>query len=495
MPSLKEDDTKFGLLSACIIGLAAGLSALALESGVWYLSSLRVWLSSQAPAIIVLPTFGLIGGLISGYLVQRFSPTAYGSGIPQVRAYLLGAKLPLDIKVAAVKLFAGTIALGSGLFLGREGPTVHIGAAIAAHLNRFIPCSKERTKQLVAAGSGAGLAAAFNAPIAGVLFVVEELLKDTSTPAIGTAIIACFVASIATHLLNAPHVESALPIRALQISFTPLDIAFWVILGIAAGILGSIFNKCILLFLKLYRDYAPIPICLRVGFAGLISGLIIAFMPDAHFRNYATLNDMIIAGQTAWYMVPLAFCAFFFLTLMAYGSSAPGGLFAPAIVLGSALGATVSYLEHYLFGVGSAETMALVGMGAFFAAVARVPITAVVIIFEISGHYALVLPLMIACAVATFVGARIDKRSVYDMLRQWSGLSGPDKELLHGDCQSLEISSDSKALLELLEKVPLEKIVLVADGKFVGYLDRQKVFSFLTVDPEKDFNLKDLVAT
>lgn len=488
----KEDSYRHRMLSACIIGLAAGISAIALESGVWYLSSLRVLLSTKAPAIVVLPLFGLAGGLLSGYLVQKFSPTAYGSGIPQVRAFLLGVPIPLDLRLAVVKLLAGSIALGSGLFMGREGPTVHMGAAIAAHLNRFFPCSKERTKQLVAAGSGAGLAAAFNAPIAGVLFVVEELLKDTSNVTVGTALVACFVASVCTHLFNAPHMESTQQLRALQVSFAPLDMAFWLLLGILAGVFGTIFNQGVLVFLKIYRDYIKIPVALRVGLAGLISGIIIAIIPtDAHFRDYAALQYSIATGQTEWYMVPVAFLAFFFLTLLAYGSGAPGGLFAPALVLGSALGAMTSFIESYLFNTGSAETMALIGMGAFFAAVARVPITAVVIIFEITGHYQLVLPLMVTCATAIFIGSKIEKGSVYDMLRDWSGLrtaeesAGPyiipttADEIMSKDLIILDATADQETLLQILSVSPTSNIAIIDNDTFLGFLDRKTIYPHL----------------
>lgn len=403
---------------------------------------------------------------------------------------MLGMPIPLDIRLAIVKLLAGSIALGSGLFLGREGPTVHMGAAIAAHLNRFFPCSKERTRQLVAAGSGAGLAAAFNAPIAGVLFVVEELLKETSNITVGTALVACFVASVCTHLFNAPHMESSQALRALQVSFAPLDIAFWLLLGIFAGILGTVFNQGILLFLKVYRDYIKIPVALRVGLAGLLSGIIIAVIPtDAHFRDYAALQYSIATGQTEWYMIPVAFLAFFFLTLLAYGSGAPGGLFAPSLVLGSALGVMTSFIESYLFNTGSAETMALIGMGSFFAAVARVPITAVVIIFEITGHYQLVLPLMMTCATATFIGSKLEKGSVYDLLRDWSGLCASEEkknlktltaeEIMSRNFLILDSTANQETLIQTLSTSANSRIAVVSNGAFLGFLDLAKIYPSL----------------
>lgn len=479
-----HDSRRVQVIQACIIGLAAGLSALALENGVFWLGQLRTYLCTLADPMVVLPAVGLTGGLISGFLVQRFSPTAYGSGIPQVRAFILGAKLPLDIGVAAVKLLAGSIALGSGLFLGREGPTVHMGAAIAAHLNRFFPTPPARTRQLVAAGAGAGLAAAFNAPLAGVFFVIEELLKDVSTETVGTALAACFVASVATRLANAPHVETSRQIAELQISFAPHDLLFWVLLGAAAGVIGVVFNRGILLSLKFYREVlVKLPLTLRVGLAGLISGLIIASIPDPHLRNFATLRDWIVAGHTQWYLMPLIFVGFFFLTLVGYGSGAPGGLFAPAIVLGSSLGAMIAYLEVYLFGVGSPQTMALVGMGAFFASVARVPGTAVVIIFEITGHYQLVLPLMLANSVAVFVGSRLDKGSVYDLLREYSGLTAPEKPkiasaFMTADYMSVDGNRPAAELEEVFADPERERVVVLHNDALIGILHETELRRF-----------------
>ncbi len=471
-----QDTRRVQVCQACIIGLAAGLSAIALENGVYWLGELRNYLCTFASPQLVLPVVGMIGGLISGYLVQRFQPTAYGSGIPQVRAFILGAKLPLDLGVAVVKLIGGSIALGSGLFLGREGPTVHMGAAIARHLNRYFPTSPERTRQLVAAGAGAGLAAAFNAPLAGVFFVIEELLKDVSTETVGTALAACFVASVATHMLNAPHMDSTRAIAALPITFAPLDFVFWVILGAAAGVIGCLFNRGILLSLRFYREVlSPLPLSVRVGLAGLVSGVFIASIPDPHLRNFATLRDWIVAGHAEWYTMPFIFLGFFFLTLVGYGSGAPGGLFAPAIVLGSALGAMVSYLENYLFGVGSPETMALIGMGAFFASVARVPGTAVVIIFEITGHYTLVLPLMLANAIAVFVGSRIDRGSVYDLLREYSGLTPPELPNTAGaymtaDFATVPADSPATALEELFSSPKRERVAVMDNDALLGII-------------------------
>lgn len=501
------DSQKTAMLRAAFIGMVAGISGLSLEWGAYYLSQLRLSACNIYPAWIVLPAAGLIGGLSSGYLVQRYSPTAYGSGIPQVRAYLLGAKQPLALRLALVKLIAGSIALGSGLVLGREGPTVHVGAAMSAEINKWFPANKIHEKQLVAAGAGAGLAAAFNAPMAGVLFVAEELLKDVSNSTIGTAILACFVASAFTHILNAPHTSTAAQVQALDLQFNWIDCVFWVLLGIFAGVAGTIFNYGVLFFLKQYRRFPKIPVAWRVGLAGLISGAILAAMPRPdHFRSYAALTDLIITGHTDWTTALAAFVAFFFLSLLAYGSGAPGGLFAPSLLLGASLGSLVSYIESFLVGASSEQTMAMIGMGAFFAAVARVPITAVVIISEITHHYNLVPPLMVVTAVASFVGSRIEKGSVYDMLREYSGLDEEVRLLRETEKQptavmlmkpvatSLALDSSHEDLIFAVKNIQLAGLPIVEDGKFVGFVETSLLMKNAQLVLPTDVNLKELVS-
>ncbi|MCG8365544.1 MAG: chloride channel protein, partial [Pseudanabaenales cyanobacterium] len=185
---------------ACIIGLVSGLTAVFLKQGVGWLVDWRA--SQPLPTWLLLPGIGLLGGWLAGWLLERLAPEASGSGIPQVKAVLRSVSIPLNLRVAIVKLLSTTLALGSGLSLGRQGPTVQIGAALAAQLSRWVPTSPEYRKQLIAAGAAAGLAAGFNAPIAGVLFVVEELLQDFSGLALGTAILASFIGAVVSRVLG-----------------------------------------------------------------------------------------------------------------------------------------------------------------------------------------------------------------------------------------------------------------------------------------------------
>ncbi|MBD2778121.1 response regulator [Iningainema sp. BLCCT55] len=193
---------RFAIFQACVIGLVAALAAVFLKQGVGALGGWRVHTTHLLPAWLVLPAIGLVGGLLSGWLVERVAPEAGGSGISQVKAVLAKVPMALNLRVAVVKLLSAVIALGSGLPLGREGPTLQVGAALANQLSRIFPTSPDYRRQMIAAGAGAGLAAAFNTPIAGVLFVVEELLQDVSGLTMGKAILASFIGAAISRWLG-----------------------------------------------------------------------------------------------------------------------------------------------------------------------------------------------------------------------------------------------------------------------------------------------------
>jgi len=411
---------RLAILEACLIGLVAGLAAVLLKQGIGWLGTWRVQTAQLLPAWVVLPTIGLGGGLLAGFLVERVAPETSGSGIPQVKAVLARVPMALDLRVALVKLVSGILALGSGLFLGRQGPTVQLGAALAAQLSHWLPTSPDHRRQMIAAGAGAGLAAAFNAPLAGTLFVVEELLQDLSGLTLGTAILASFIGAVVSRLLGGHGLDLNLDLVAPQTSFFVQEIPFYLVLGVLAGLLGGLFNRGVLASLNLNR-LLPLGLPGKVGLAGLISGLVVSILPLS-FRNNAGLQEILITGEAGWQTTAIAFVVQFVLTLVAYGSGAPGGIFAPTLILGAALGYLVGVCEHNLLEMSLPVTYALAGMGTFFSAVARVPITAIVIVFEMTADFNLVLPLMIGCVVAYLVAEQTTKGSIYDRLLERQGI-------------------------------------------------------------------------
>ena len=408
------------IAEACLIGLVAALSAVLLKVGSGWLGAWRVHTSHLFSAWIVLPGIGLSFGFLAGLLVERLAPEAGGSGIPHVKATLANVPINLSWRVAGVKLLTSIIALGSGLTLGRQGPTVHVGAALAAQLSRWVPTSPDHRRQMIAAGAGAGLAAAFNAPISGVLFVVEELLQDLSGLTLGTAILASFIGAVVSRLLGGRSLELNIILTAHSTSFSLAELPFFLLLGILAGLLGTLFNRGIIASLKFYRQlHLSLP--LRVGLAGFVSGVVMALLPDS-FRDNTGLREFLITGEASWYLAAIAFVAQFILTLVAYGSGAPGGLFAPSLIMGSALGYLVGVGEYNLMGIGSPATYALAGMGAFFSVVSKVPITAIVIVFEMTTDFNLVLPLMIVSVTAYLIAEGIAPGSLYSKLLELNGI-------------------------------------------------------------------------
>lgn len=409
---------RLAIFEACLIGLVCGLAGVLLKTGVGWLGGWRVYSSLILPGWLLLPAIGIIGGLLTGILVERIAPETAGSGIPHVKASLSGIPLALNGRVAAVKLIGTILAVGSGLTLGRQGPTVQIGASLAAWISHWVPTSPDYRRQLIACGAAAGLAAGFNAPIAGVLFVVEELLQDISGFTLGPAIIASFIGAVVSQLLGGQSLN--INFKATT-SFSVEEIPFYVLLGIFAGLLGALFTSGIVIAVKLNRRYFKMGLPVRIAFAGLVCGLSVAILPP-FFRNNTGLREFLVAGDATWQTSLIAFIAHFILTIIAAGSGAPGGLFAPSLVLGSALGHLVGIMQVDLLGAGLPNTYALAGMGAFFCAVCRAPITAVVIVFEITTDFQLVLPLMIASVVAYLVAEKAEKGSLYDHLLECSGI-------------------------------------------------------------------------
>lgn len=409
------------IAEACLIGVVAALSAVALKFSSGWLGTWRVHTCQFLPAWFALPGIGLCFGFLSGWLVERFAPEASGSGIPQVKASLGNVPITLSWRVAAVKLLSSTIALGSGMTLGRQGPTVQVGAGLAAGFSRWVPTSPDHRRQMIAAGAGAGLAAAFNAPIAGVLFIIEELLQDLSALTLGTAIISSFIGGVISRLLGGGSLELNVNWADYSSKFSLYDIPFFLLLGVLAGLLAVLFRRGLILSLELYKRL-HISLPLRVALAGLMSGLAIAMLPE-NFRDNNGLREYVITGSANTSLAAIAFVAQFILTLVAFGSGAPGGLFGPSLILGSTLGYLVGVFEYHIVGAGSPTTYALAGMGAFFSAVSKVPITAIVIVFEMTTDFNLVLPLMIGSVTSYLVADKVVPGSLYEKLLELKGIT------------------------------------------------------------------------
>jgi CIC family chloride channel protein len=402
-----------------IVGAGSGLVAawfrLALERADALRTALVGWAhgGSVAGFALVVVAAGAVTAT-AAFLVRRFFPDAVGSGIPQVEVVVKGEVGPASAALLPVKFAGGLLAIGAGLALGREGPSVQMGANVA-HLcgGAFRRNAADRVA-LIAAGAGAGLATAFNAPLAGAVFVLEELVRRfDARHTIATLGASAMAIVVAQRLLG--H-EPDFTVAALP--FMPLaSVPLYLALGVVAGVLGTLYSRTILLMLSAADRLDRWPVELRAGAIGALVGAIAWFAPGM-VGGGDGITQRVLAGEGTAGMIALLFLFRFCLGAVSYASGTPGGLFAPMLVLGAQIG--------LVFGMGCAlwlprvashpTAFAVIGMAAFFAAVVRAPVTGIVLVVELTGSTTLLLPALgssfAAMAVATLQGVE----PIYDSL-------------------------------------------------------------------------------
>jgi CIC family chloride channel protein len=409
------------LPKALVIGLVAGLIGSAFRVSLQVVEKARIalldgysWPSRLAVALaIAVPT-----GALALWMVRRFAPVAAGSGIPHLKAVVLG-EATLDWKrILPVKFLAGVIGIGGGLALGREGPTIQMGGAtglMVAGWFRVKPGEGER-KALIGAGAGAGLAAAFNAPLAGMIFVLEEL-QGNFTPVV---FVAAFLSSVSADVV-CRLLTGEMPVFSLHAMPAPtlatLPVAIF--LGAGAGLGGVLFNRCLLASVSFGQRLRSWPSWATGALAGVAVGVAGGFLPTLAGGGGA-LAEQALSGEIALRWVPILLLARFALTMVGYGSGAAGGIFAPLLVLGAFGGLATGALAH---GVAPGlaphpAVFAVLGMGALFTAIVRAPLTGIVLMIELTGTYEFMLPLLASCLVAYGVAEAFHEPPIYDALRE-----------------------------------------------------------------------------
>jgi chloride channel protein, CIC family len=409
---------------ALVAGALCGLAAVSFHLGIiWAESRLidrafaaagRTWLWWT----ILSPT---AGGLICGAILQYVVPGARGSGIPQVKvAYAVrGGRVPFT--EALGKFVVGILQIGSGSSLGREGPTVQICAGVASTLGRAAALSRENLRRLLPVGAAAGIAAAFNAPIAAVTFTIEEVVGDLDQAVLAWIVVAAAVAAAVERSILGEH-----PVFTIAKNYG-LDHASSLIsyaaLGVAAAAVSLIFTESLLGLRKRFQQLTIIPLWMRPGVGGLVTGLLAAVAFASLSKQgvtgggYNTLSEA-LSGSIAIRAL-LVLCALKLVaTVFSYASGGAGGIFAPALFIGGMLGGVFGYIDRFALHHGSSDigAFALVGMGAVFAGIIRAPITSVLIIFEMTGSYGLILPLMISNMTAYALARHFRPSPIYEAL-------------------------------------------------------------------------------
>ena len=435
----KESQRVFAL--TLIVGAMCGLAAVGFHLAIIKTEGYLINSALSAPGFnwiwmtILTPT---LGGLLSGALLSYVVPGARGSGIPQVKvAYeIKGGRLPL--RDAIGKFFIGVLQIGSGASLGREGPTVHICAGIAATLGRTFALSQQNLKRLLPVGAAAGIAAAFNAPIAAVTFTIEEVVGDLDQTVLsGVIVAAAIAAAIERGILGEHPVFTVTQIYGLSHASS---LIFYAILGVLAAFVSLAFTESLLKLRDRFRQFALIPAWARPSVGGLVTGALavaaLYFLKTGGINGsgYDTLS-VALSGQLA-FRVMAVLCVFKLVaTVFSYSSGGAGGIFAPALFIGGMLGGLVGFLDVNLLNHSNSEigAFALVGMGAVFAGIIRAPITSVLIIFEMTGSYGLILPLMLANMTAYGLARRFRPVPIYEALLEQDDIHLPhrSKTVIH----------------------------------------------------------------
>jgi CIC family chloride channel protein len=398
-------------------GLICGLFRLALGKADHLRLALPVWWQDQpllGSSLVI--AAAAAAAALSAWLVRRFSENAAGSGIPHVEAVLNGELPPAPLILLPVKFFGGVLAIGSGFALGREGPCVQMGATLANLLGKNFGRNSADCLSLLAAGAGAGLAAAFNAPFAGAVFVLEELTRKFDTRNAVAALGASGSAIIVARLFTGPAPDflvTNVPYPALGDNLLCLG------LGVVAGILGIVYNHVLLGALAIADRLASWPVEIRAALVGAAVGALAWFAPDLVGGGDA-LTQSALDGKAVLVFLPFIYVLRLFLGAASYAAGTPGGVFAPLLVLGAQMG----FIFGGLIDLGLADppthavAFALVGMAALFTAVVRAPLTGMILITEMTDNSRLLLPMLAACFSAMAVATILRESPLYDSLKE-----------------------------------------------------------------------------
>jgi chloride channel protein, CIC family len=491
---------------ALAVGAGAGLGSVAFR---WLLTTCTHLFSGHADYASAghaanphLPWLGryfvllapVLGGLLYGPLVNRFAKEARGHGVPEVMVAVAQRGGRIDPAVCVVKALASALCIGSGGSVGREGPIVQIGSALGSTLGRMVGLTQERLRLLVACGAAGGIAATFNAPLAGAFFALEVVLADFAVESFGAVVLASVAASVIGRAVFGDHAFLTLPpFHVDHLGQYPL----FALLGIAAGAVGVGFTR-VLYWIEDACDWAwRGPEWLRPAAGGLLLGLLLLAVPQMYGVGYPVLEKSVKGGYVVAFLL-LLLVAKILATSLTIGIGGSGGVFAPSLFVGAMLGAAYGDTAHHLLPAtaGAPGAYALVGMGAVFAGAARAPIPALVILFELTGQYSIILPLMLAIAAATLTSRLLCRDTIYTLKLRRRGidLDAPAPGAAIGDQDVVTVMEPLPTPLpattplpeaaRLLSMSPHGVLpVLDADGRYLGTLTARAAAEALAEDP------------
>jgi CIC family chloride channel protein len=502
--SFLEREERVFLILSLVIGALTGLAVVAFILVTERLGA-RLYPAGDDAAWrrLLIP---IAGSLAMGYLLFRYFPNARGSGVPQTKAALFAHNGYISLRTVLGKFGCTAATLASGIPLGREGPSVQVGAGIGSVLGRWLGLSPEKVKALIPVGAAAAVAAAFNTPLAAVMFALEEVVGDLHAPVLGSVVLASATSWAVLRLLLGNNPLFHVPEYALK---TGWEFGIYALLGVAGGFLSVAFTQTLLrvraYFLKLpvkTRWWHPV-----VG--GVLVGAMGWFVPQVLGVGYTYVGQALNGTLALKLMLMLVVLKLIGVTV-SYATGNAGGIFGPALLLGSMLGGAIGTVAHHLLPAYTASpgAYALVGMGALFAGIVRAPMTSVLMIFEMTHDYAVIVPLMIANLTSLFIASRLQKEPIYEALAHQDGIHLPTPseraevnqrtviQVMQRAPQVLSVQMGARQALERIEDSHLRIWPVVDKDRFVGIVSRESLESAIAEAEETgDRLLSNLVKT
>jgi CIC family chloride channel protein len=415
----------FFLILSVFIGIFSGLAVVCFRLAIdWmHLALLGPLPQTHSWRLFAVPA---LAGLVVAALVLHVFPTIRGSGVNQTKAalYIFNGFIPF--RTAVGKFICAALAIGSGQSLGPEDPSLQIGASIASALGRQLQISREKLRLMAPVGAAAGLAAAFNAPISAVLFVIEEVIGRWSAGILGSVVLSAVSSVVIVRWFLGSEPLFRIPVT----TFKPIELIAYAVLGIVGGLASVAFAKSIGYLRPILKALPRWTQYFQPAVAGLLVGLI-AFLgfPQVMGAGYSSM-DQAMHGQFAWKMLAILAVLKILATTFSFVSGAPGGMFAPTLFIGAMLGGAVGDIERIFFPhlTGSTGTYVLVGMGVLFAGFLRVPMTSVFMVLEVSGNYEIIVPVIVANTFSYLISRSLQTIPIFDMLTRQDGLILPSLE-------------------------------------------------------------------